>query len=129
MINHYPVIGRYIRDQDVANNEKIAVLGWEVAEDLFGSENPVGKAMRVVIGGRSLSLTVVGVMEAKGQVMMANYDNRIYVPVTMLLNRGLNSRYVDGYSIWPLPGCSQIGVEEVEAFMTRMLGIPTGSGL
>ncbi|NLJ68226.1 MAG: FtsX-like permease family protein [Firmicutes bacterium] len=123
VINHYPVIGRYIRDQDVANNEKIAVLGWEVAEDLFGSENPVGKAMRVVIGGRSLSLTVVGVMEAKGQVMMANYDNRIYVPVTMLLNRGLNSRYVDGYSIMAASrDAAKSVVEEVEAFMTRMLG-------
>ena len=93
VINHYPLIGRYIREQDVASSEKIAVLGSEVAKNLFGTENPVGKTMRVVISGRSLSLKVVGVMEAKGQVLMANYDNRIYVPVTMLLNRGLNSRY------------------------------------
>ncbi len=125
VINHYPLIGRYIREQDVANSEKVVVLGAEIAKNLFGSENPVGKTMRLVISGRSLSLKIVGVMEAKGQVMMANYDNRIYVPVTMLLNRGLNSRYVDGYSIMAASReVAKSVVEEVEAFMARMLGDP-----
>ncbi len=125
VINHYPLIGRYIREEDVSNSEKVAVLGSEVALDLFGSENPVGKTMRLVIGGRTLSVKVVGVMEPKGQVLMANYDNRIYVPVTMLLNRGLNSRYVDGYSIMAASrDVAKAVVEEVQAFMTRMLGDP-----
>ena len=121
--NHYPLIGRYIREQDVANNEKVAVLGSEVATDLFGSENPVGKSIRIVIGEWSYKLRVVGVMEAKGQVMMSNYDNRIYVPITMLINRGLKTKYVDGYSIEAASrDVAKTVVKDVEVFMTRMLG-------
>ncbi|NMB46002.1 MAG: FtsX-like permease family protein [Firmicutes bacterium] len=121
--NHYPLIGRYIRDQDVANSEKVTVLGSEAAIELFGSENPLGQSIRVVIGARSYTLRVIGVMEAKGQVMMSNYDNRIYVPITMLINRGLKTRYVDGYSIEAASGeVAKTVVKEVEAFMTRMLG-------
>ncbi len=125
VINHHPLIGRYIRDQDVANNEKVTVLGSEVAIDLFGLENPVGQDIKVVIGDRSYTLKVIGVMEEKGQVMMSNYDSRIYVPITMLTNRGLKTRYVDGYSIEAASrDVAKTVVKEVEAFMTRMLGDP-----
>ncbi len=123
VINHYPLVGRYVREQDVANSEKVTVLGSEVASELFGPENPVGQSIRVVIGDRSYSLRVIGVMESKGQVMMANYDNRIYVPITMLIKRGLKTRYVDGYSIEAASrDVAKSVVQEVEVFMTRMLG-------
>jgi putative ABC transport system permease protein len=125
VINHHPLVGRYIREQDIIDSAKIAVLGSEVALDLFGSENPIGQDMRVVIGDRRHSVTVVGVMESKGQVIMSNYDSRIYVPITMLINRGLKSKFVDGYSIEAnSKDVAKSVVEDVEAFMTRMLGDP-----
>lgn len=125
IINHHPLVGRYIREQDVKDSAKVAVLGSEVALDLFGEENPIGENIRVIIGNRRHTVTVVGVMEPKGQVMMANYDSRIYVPITMLINRGLKSRFVDGYSIEAASkDVAKSVVEEVRAFMTRMLGDP-----
>ena len=125
VINHYPLVGRYIRDSDVDNSEKVAVLGSEVALDLFGAENPVGQKIRLIIGERRHTLTIIGVMEPKGQVMMSNYDNRIYVPITMLINRGLTTRYVDGYSIEAVSkDVAKAAVKDVEAFMTRVLKDP-----
>ncbi|NMB25210.1 MAG: FtsX-like permease family protein [Firmicutes bacterium] len=125
IINHHPLVGRYIREQDVKDSAKVAVLGSEVALELFGQENPVGQHIRIIIGDRRHTVTVVGVMESKGQVIMANYDSRIYVPITMLINRGLKSRFVDGYSIEAASkDVAKSVVEEVKAFMTRMLGEP-----
>ena len=125
IINHHPLLGRYIRGADVETSAKVAVLGSEVAQELFDAENPLGQSLRIVIGDRRHSVTIVGVMEAKGQVMMADYDSRIYVPITMLINRGLKSKFVDGYSIEAASKDVAKSVEaDVEAFMTRMLGDP-----
>ena len=54
--------GTYFTNQDVANARKVVVIGQTVAEDLFGTVDPVGK--QIVIGGTPF--TVVGVLASKG---------------------------------------------------------------
>ena len=50
--------GRFISEADVRNAEKVAVIGSRVATDLFGSENPVGKEIKV----EGMRCVVVGVL-------------------------------------------------------------------
>jgi len=120
VVDHHPVSGRYIHDIDLANHAKVVVLGSEVAEDLFGEENPIGREITISVSGRRMAFTVVGVMESKGQVMFSNFDNRVYIPVTTALTRILNSRYVTGYSIQAESAeMAKLVVDQLEFFLSR----------
>ncbi len=123
VVDHHPIVGRYIKSVDIDDSAKVAVLGAETASELFGNENPVGQEVRLTINGQRFVFLVVGVMESKGQVMFSNFDSRIYVPTTTLLNRAMANKYVSGFSIQarsqehakPL-------VKELEFFLVRRLG-------
>jgi len=77
--------GRFIEEKDVNGRSNVAVLGYQVAQDLFGGFDPLGKKIKVslsgVNGGR-VSLTVVGVLEEKGDSMISSVDDMIFVPIT-----------------------------------------------
>lgn len=120
VVDHHPAVGRYIHDLDLKNYAKVVVLGSEVAEDLFGDENPIGQEITISMSGRRMAFTVIGVMESKGQVMFSNFDNRVYIPVTTALARILNSSYVTGYSIQAESGdMAKLVVDQLEFFLSR----------
>jgi putative ABC transport system permease protein len=54
--------GRFINDTEQERSSKVVVLGAAVAEELFGSEDPIGQ----YVTANNIKLTVVGVMEEKG---------------------------------------------------------------
>ena len=56
--------GRYFTQQELDRNQKVAVLGFSLAEELFGDAPPVGQTITV----GSTKLTVVGVFDEKGLV-------------------------------------------------------------
>jgi putative ABC transport system permease protein len=72
--------GRFFAAEENERKLKVAVLGYGIAQDLFGDQSPVGQ----VITAGSTKLTVVGVMEPKGVVADIDYDGRIYLPLTVL---------------------------------------------
>jgi putative ABC transport system permease protein len=71
--------GRFLTQEDLDHDAKVAVLGYQTAIDLFGDADPIGQAITV---GR-IKLTVVGTMDEKGLVGNTDYDERIYVPLTL----------------------------------------------
>jgi putative ABC transport system permease protein len=71
--------GRFLTQEDLDRDAKVAVLGYQTAIDLFGDADPIGQAITV---GR-IKLTVVGTMAEKGLVGNTDYDERIYVPLTL----------------------------------------------
>ncbi|MBN2001889.1 MAG: ABC transporter permease [Anaerolineae bacterium] len=82
--------GRFISDQDNDRANKIAILGYDIAVELFGEGvNPVGQS--VTIG--KVKCTIVGVMAEKGVVGSTDYDNRVYVPITLVFKKFINSRF------------------------------------
>ena len=74
--------GRFFNETDVQRSQKIAVLGASLAEELFSESDPIGQDL--VVGTTRMS--VVGVFEEKGLVGDVDYDNRLYVPITVVLN-------------------------------------------
>lgn len=73
--------GTWITDDDVAGAKRVAVLGADTAEDLFGEGSvPVGQRIR--IGGTPF--TVVGVAAAKGSTGPISNDDAVYVPLKTL---------------------------------------------
>jgi putative ABC transport system permease protein len=73
--------GRFYTDEDVANKKKVIVLGSDLAEELFGTTNPVGESILV----EYTRMTVIGVMEPKGTVGEVDYDSRAYIPISVML--------------------------------------------
>jgi putative ABC transport system permease protein len=76
--------GNFITDQDVANSNRIAVLGATALQNLFGTtatatpDMAIGQTIRI----KGTDFTIVGVMVAKGGSGFGSQDNNIYVPLS-----------------------------------------------
>lgn len=83
--------GRFINESDLKRNNRVAVLGSQIAEDFFPNENPIGKRLRV----RNTSFEVIGIMEGKGSFLGTNQDETVYLPLTTMANQliGRTSTY------------------------------------
>jgi len=75
--------GRFFTTEENERKTKVTVLGYGIAQDLFGEENPVGQ--QITIG--STRFTVIGVMEQKGIVADVDYDGRVYIPITTIFQK------------------------------------------
>jgi putative ABC transport system permease protein len=89
-VRDYPLAeGRFITVEDNERVQKVAVLGSDIAGELFGDLNPIGQSIKV----GSTKLTVVGVMAEKGIVGNTDYDSRIYIPITVVFQKFTSSRF------------------------------------
>lgn len=72
--------GRWLNEPDIEEQRRVIFLGNQLAVNLFGDEDPVGKLVFV----RSTPFTVIGVMEEKTQnssYSQRDYD-RAFIPAT-----------------------------------------------
>ncbi len=76
--------GRFFTEEELDRTAKVAVLGYSLAQDLFGDTYPVGQKITV---GNNVKLTVVGVAAEKGTVSGVDYDERLYLPITVLFDK------------------------------------------
>jgi putative ABC transport system permease protein len=86
--------GRFLTGEDNDLTNKVAVLGADIARELFGDPangglDPVGQSIKV----GSTKLTAVGVMADKGVVGNTDYDSRVYVPITLVFQKWTNARF------------------------------------
>jgi putative ABC transport system permease protein len=91
--NWYPAAGDGISDEDVATLARVCVIGTSVKRDLFDNADPIGQTLYV----NKVALTVKGVLEHRGTGGMggiADFDNRIIVPITTAMRRLMNVDYV-----------------------------------
>ena len=88
--------GRFLNDTDIKRNQRVVVLGSEIAEKFFPQQNPLGKKIRV----KNINLEVIGVLEAKGAFLGNNQDRTVYLPITTMASQivGDNSPYGTGVS-------------------------------
>ena len=83
----HPSAGRFFDEFDLQSQARVAVIGAQVAKQLFFGEQPVGE--RILIGGSPFE--VVGVLQEKGTDAGGSpQDDRILVPVTTAMRRLLN---------------------------------------
>lgn len=70
--------GRFFDDRERRAGERVAVLGSQMAIDLFGMVDPVGKTLRV----SDVNFTVVGVAEPKGRGFGGPpFDSYVFIPL------------------------------------------------
>jgi putative ABC transport system permease protein len=72
--------GRFLDDQDVANNATVTVLASTTAQELFGFTDAVGQTVNI----NGVPLTVVGVLTPSGTAATStnNPDDQALVPIT-----------------------------------------------
>lgn len=75
--------GRFLTDLDLKRNDQVVALGSELAQDLFGPQNPVGQKIRI----KNISFQVIGVMQPKGSFLGDSYDDTAFIPITTMANR------------------------------------------
>ncbi|MDD2308391.1 MAG: ABC transporter permease [Desulfuromonadaceae bacterium] len=78
-IREWPVTsGRSITQQDVDSAGKVCLLGQTVADNLFGSADPIGNIVRI----KKIPFTVIGILESKGQSPQGtDQDDTVFVPL------------------------------------------------
>ncbi len=77
-----PGQGLFYTQEDVDARARVTVLGFEVARELFGDGEIVGKAVKI---GRQ-NFRVIGVMEKVGTRGFDNIDKNVYIPVTAAMD-------------------------------------------
>jgi len=82
IVGFYIGEGRFFTEDDDRHRRKVVVLGYKIVKDLELPENPVGS--HVTIGNSDFA--VVGMMEKRGELIGANFDDFAIVPYGAGLN-------------------------------------------
>ncbi len=88
--NYHPAKGRFITREDDLAERKVCVLGYKVADELFGEMPPLGAPVKI----EGLRFTVVGVMEKKGFMGFREVDSQVAVPLNTGMKRLFGIRFV-----------------------------------
>ena len=96
-IRNWPMAsGVFFSQEDVRRAANVAVVGETVAEMLFGSEDPVGKTIRVM----NLPFRVIGVLAVKGEMPWGgDQDDRIEMPYTTAQKKITGNPYLQFIAI------------------------------
>ncbi len=86
--------GRLMTDADVNSYAPVVIIGKDIAENLMGSVDPIGKEIRV----DGQMYTVIGVGAPKGKTLGQSQDNWVMMPITSWLKQyGANGKSI---KIW-----------------------------
>jgi len=86
--------GSFFTEYDYQRGAKVAVLGSNVAETLFGNTDPIGQQMRM----GTIVVRVIGVLESKGG-MFGSSDDAIFIPLTAMQQTVAQPRTAQGESV------------------------------
>src|SRR5574344_236773 len=73
-------MGRYINDIDVRESRKVCMIGKQVSKELFGSENPCGKEIKLA----GLVFRIIGVVKQTNDQIDADVHptTSVFLPIT-----------------------------------------------
>lgn len=111
------IAGEPISADDVATSARVALIGTEAAEALFGERDPIGE--QILVG--SVPLRIQGVLEPYGMDPHGdNRDDEIQVPISTMQRRMRNVDYIRGASLLiDDPDRVEAAAERVSAILRR----------
>lgn len=116
--------GRTFSEEHLAESQLVAIVGAQFAKDLFGEGvNPVGQQFKMSRNNINFTLTVIGLLKEKGQVMFSNYDSQVFIPVTTWMNRLQRTKYVNGFTAQARSSAeAALAVQQIEYFLYQKFG-------
>lgn len=114
-------LGSFITEQNVAQNDKVAVLGPQVVTNLFpGQSDVLGQDIRI---GNSI-FTVIGVLQSKGQQGLQNQDDMIVIPLSTMQERITGQSTVSSISVSVAnEGSMELAQRQITAVLLHTHGI------
>lgn len=83
--------GRFFDESELKNSSRVAILGPDVAEILFGDSDPIDQKFQL----GDAQFTVIGISEVQGSDPHgSNLDDEIVIPITTLMRRVANVDYI-----------------------------------
>ncbi len=125
-LNVFPadlLYGRWFDKTDVDSYAAVAVLGKDIAADLFGDQDPTGMTFKV----KRKTFRVVGVLDEQGTRFFQNLDKQVAVPVTTMQRDILGVDYVNFISM-VASGDIDNAKEEARFIMRDQHGIENPEG-
>lgn len=116
--------GRFINQTDMEGEARVCLLGQTVAENLFGSADPVGETIRI----KNLPMKVIGVLAKKGTTISgSDADDVLYLPLPVAMKRiqgttRLGSIQVQARGAEDLP----LAEEQITALLRQRHGVVAG---
>lgn len=86
--------GRFLTYIDASRRSSVCVIGTYVANELFGTESPIGNIIKI----NSAAYTVVGVLEEEGDSTETSADNMIIIPYSAASRLARNA-FITSYAI------------------------------
>ena len=112
--------GRLLDTQDVKGARKVAVIGQTVARELFASEDPIGKSIRI----NRVPVEVVGLLESKGQSTFGrDQDDVVFVPLSTGKRRLLGAGAINNDAVQAIvvKGSDGRGLDLIEADIRTLI--------
>jgi putative ABC transport system permease protein len=82
---NYPMLGEYdLKDgrhfssQEVTRKRNVAIIGFDIAEELYPSIDPIGKDIKVA----GLPFQIIGVLETRPRGLVGNPNLSVVIPIT-----------------------------------------------
>lgn len=69
--------GRFFTQAEERGMEHLVVLGYQVAEDIFGNFDPIGERVKI----KRENFTVIGVIDKRGASFFQNNDDQVFIPL------------------------------------------------
>ena len=115
--------GRFFSEDEFNNRRKVCVLGIEVATELFGNQNPIGKEIKLSLqGGRPDRFRILGIMAARGTSLQYGFswDDVVFIPLMTAQDRFKGKRHVNYLNIRAIDNDSiEKAAEEIKSVLRK----------
>ncbi len=82
--------GRPYTEEEDRSLAQVVILGSQIATDLFGETDPLGKIIRI----GNYNFEVIGVYEPRSSASFMNEDEQVYIPITTIQKKILGIDYL-----------------------------------
>lgn len=113
--------GRYFTQQEMESQAKVCVIGRTVVENLFLSEDPIGKTIRL----NRLPFTVIGILEEKGSSPQGqDQDDVVLIPLYTAQRKIIGITYITAMLVKAKEGNLDEAQRDVELLLRQRHRIP-----
>jgi putative ABC transport system permease protein len=110
--------GRNFTDAEVEASSKVALIGQTVSDYLFGSEDPVGKIVRI----KRIPFVIVGLLEPKGQSPQGqDQDDVVIAPLTTVQKKVSGSAHQGTVGVILVQATGPDTIDEAQKQITSLL--------
>ncbi len=96
LVHNWPVAsGTFFSDEDNKMKRNVAVIGQDIATNLFGESDPIGQVMKV----GPVSFKVIGVLQKRGGGGFFSQDDTVLIPLQTAVSRFTGQRNIRNIAV------------------------------